>query len=204
MMKGATASVWEVDQLRRIQNVVRLGHVERIDPNRIVLAQGSIPTTPDHLHVHCASSGLSDNPPRPIFGDDTITLQLVTRVGLTLSGGLQGFLESTGRTTEEKNALCPPTSMPHTPFDYLRVIMAGISTEMRWQDAPDLQEWLDRSRLNLLYGLVENEGRETVRELQRRFFESLFPALDELQVFAAQATPRERARMYEPATSVSG
>jgi hypothetical protein len=204
MMKGATASVWEVDQLRRIQNVVRLGHVERIEPNRIVLAQGSIPTTPDHLHVHCASSGLSDNPPRPIFGDDTITLQLVTRVGLTLSGGLQGFLESTGRTTEEKNALCPPTTMPHTPFDYLRVIMAGISTEMRWQDAPDLQEWLDRSRLNLLCGLAENEGRETVRELQRRFFESLFPALDKLQVFAAQATPRERGRMYEPATSVSG
>ena len=70
--------------------------------------------------MHCAASGLSDNPPRAIFTDDTITLQLVTRVSLTLSGALQGFLESTGRTTEEKNRLCPPTVMPHTPFDYLR------------------------------------------------------------------------------------
>jgi hypothetical protein len=201
MMKGATLSLRELEQLRRISNVVRLGHVERIEPDEIVLEQGSIPTTPDHLHVHCAAPGLSDNPPRAIFTDDTITLQLVTRVGLTLSGALQGFLEATGRTTEEKNALCPPTVMPHTPFDYLRAVLAGISTEMGWQEAPELQEWLDRSRLNLLSGL-ENEDDATVRELQGRLFAALFPALDKLQVFAGQATPRERARMFEPAAGV--
>ena len=89
--------------------------------------------------------------------------------------------------------------MPHTPFDYLRVVLAGIRTEMGWQDAPDLQEWVDRSRLNLMSGLGENDDRATVRELQGRFFAALFPALDKLQVFAAQATPRERARMFEPA-----
>jgi hypothetical protein len=202
MMKGGTVSLRELEQLRRIGNVVRLGHVERIEPHQIVLEQGSIPTTPDHLHVHCAASGLSDNPPRAIFTDDTITLQLVTRVGLTLSGALQGFLESTGRTTEEKNTLCPPAAMPHTPFDYLRVVMAGIRTEMGWQEAPDLQAWVDGSRLNLMNGLGENDDRAAVKELQGRFFGALFPALDKLQVFAAQATPRERARMFEPAASI--
>jgi hypothetical protein len=141
-------------------------------------------------------------PPRPIFTVDTITLQLVTRVGLTLSGGLQGFLESTGRTTAEKNRICPPTAMPHTPFDYLRLIMAGISTELGWQEAQDLQEWVDRSRLNLLSGLGEHDDPGTVRDLQTRFFDSLFSALDKLQLFAAQATPRERARMFDPVSSV--
>jgi hypothetical protein len=199
MMKGGTVSLRELEQLRRVANVVRLGHVERVEPDQIVLEQGSISTTPDHLHVHCAASGLSDNPPRAIFTDDTITLQLVTRVGLTLSGALQGFLESTGRTTAEKNALCRPTVMPHTPFDYLRVVLTGISTEMGWQTAPDLQEWLDRSRLNLLHGLGEGEDGATVGDLQGRFFTALFPALEKLQVFAAQATPEERARMFEPA-----
>jgi hypothetical protein len=29
----------------------------------------------------------------------------------------------------------------------------------------------------------------------------LFPAMEKLQVFAAQATPRERARMFEPAAT---
>jgi hypothetical protein len=91
--------------------------------------------------------------------------------------------------------------MPHTPFDYLRVVLAGISTEMGWQEAPELQEWVDRSRLNLLSGL-ENEDGATVKELQGRLFAALFPALDKLQVFAAQATPRERARIFEPAPGV--
>jgi hypothetical protein len=198
MMKGGTVSVREIELLRRIQNVVRLGRVERIEPDRIVLEQGAIPTSPEHLHVHCAAPGLSDNPPRAIFGPDTITLQLVTRVGLTLSGALLGFLESTGRTTDEKNALCPPAVMPHTPFDYLRCVLAGIGTEMGWQSAPDLQSWLDSSRLNLLQGLDEAEDRAAVGELQSRFFAALFPAFEQLQEFAAQATPRERARMYAP------
>jgi hypothetical protein len=198
MMKGGTVSLGELEQLRRVENVVRLGHVGRVEPHQIVLEHGTIPTTPDHLHVHCAASGLSDNAPRAIFTDDTITLQLVTRVGLTLSGALQGYLEATGRTTEEKNRLCPPIVMPHTPFDYLRAILAGMSTEMRWLDAPDLQKWLDDSRLNLLQGL-DDDDPATVQALQVRFLAALFPALDKLDTFAAQATPRERARMFVPA-----
>jgi hypothetical protein len=198
MMKGGTVSAGELDQLRRVKNVVRLGHVQRIERDRIVLDHGSIPTTGDHVHVHCAASGLSDNPPRTIFTDDTITLQLVTRVSLSLSGALLGLVEASHRTTEEKNRLCRPTAWPHTPFDYLRAILAGISTEMGWLEAPDLNEWLDRSRLNLMHGLGEHDDAETVRELQQRFFAALFPAFDKLQEFAAQATPRERARMYEP------
>ena len=198
MMKGGTVSARELDQLRRIEHVVRLGHVTRIDPEQIVLEHGAVATTADHLHVHCAASGLSDNPPRAIFTDDTITLQLVTRLGLTLSGALQGFLESTGRTTEEKNRLCLPTGMPHTPFDYLRVILAGISTEMRWLDAPDLPDWLDHSRLNIMAGLEANADGAVVQDLQQRFFAALTPAFDALQRFTAQATPQERARIFDP------
>ncbi len=89
--------------------------------------------------------------------------------------------------------------MPHTPFDYLRVVMAGIRTEIGWQAAPDLQEWLDHSRLNLMSGLGEHDDPASLRELQDRFLVVLFPALDQLQVLATRATPRERARMFEPA-----
>ena len=53
MMKGATLSAGELEQLRRVDNVVRLGHVERIVFDEIVLERGSVPTSPDHLHVHC-------------------------------------------------------------------------------------------------------------------------------------------------------
>ena len=198
MCKGGTVSLRELEQLRRIDDVVRLGHVVRIEPDEIVLERGSIPTSPDRLHVHCAASGLSDNPPLPIYTDDEITLQLVTRLGLTLSGALQGYLESTGRTTQEKNALCPPTSMPHTPFDYLRVILAGITTELGWQEAPDLASWLEACRLNLLRGLGDHDDLTNVRDLQGRLFAALPAALEQLDRFAADATPRERARMFTP------
>ena len=96
MMKGATVSVRELEQLRRVEHVVRLGHVERIEPDEIILEQGSVPTSPDHLHVHCAASGLSDNPPRAIFTDDTITLQLVTRVSAHVVGRVAGVPRSDG------------------------------------------------------------------------------------------------------------
>ncbi len=203
MMKGATQSLHELDQLRRIEDVVRLGHVERVEPHQIVLEGGTIPTSPDHLHVHCAAAGLADNPLRPIFTDDVVTLQLVTRVALTLSGSLQGFLESTGRTTDEKNALCPPTGLPHTPFDYLRAVLTGLRTEMGWGDAPDLQQWVDRSRLNLLSGMGGEGDPDagSLGEVQGRFLNVVAPALEKLPEFARQATPRERARMFEFATA---
>lgn len=200
MMKGATVSLHEVEQLRRVRRVVRMGRVERIEPDRIVLRDGTIPTTPNHLHVHCAASGLSDNPPVPVFSDDAITLQLVTRLGLTLSGALQGVLEASGRTTAEKNALCPPNSMPHTPFDYLRTILTGIATEGGWGTAPDLREWIDGTRLNLLHGAGEDPAdAERSSELQRRAGAALGPAFARFEELTAAATPAERARMFTPA-----
>jgi hypothetical protein len=201
MMRGGTISMAELEQLRRVTNVVRLGRVRRIEPTQIVLDQGSIPTTPQHLHVHCAARGLGDNPPRPIYTDDTITPQLVTRLGLTLSGALQGFLEASGRSTDEKNRLCRPTTMPQTPFDYLRAILDGVTTEMQWQDAPDVQAWLDSSRLNILVGLGTHDDADEVSALQARFFQVLFPAFEKLQEFAAAATPAERARMYDASSA---
>ncbi len=165
MMKGATVSRSELQQLTRVRNVVRLGHVDRIEPDRVVLERGEIPTTPDHVHVHCAAPGLSDKPPKPIFTDETVTLQLVTRVGLTLSGALLGFLEAGGRTTQEKNDLCPPTSMPHTPFDYLRAVLAGIRTEMGWAAAPELQDLAGRFASEPSERLVRERGRTSPRGL---------------------------------------
>ena len=196
MNKGATISLSELETLRRITRVVRQGHVQRITTDRIILDEGEIPTTPEHTHVHCAASGLADNPPRPIFTDEGITLQLVTRVGLTLSGALQGYLESTARTTDEKNRLCQPTGMPHTPYDYLRAIMTGITTELTWTDAPDLQAWLDRTRLNLLSGLGDDvDGAADLPALQGRFLTALPAAIERFSAFTTHATPRERARV---------
>ncbi len=197
MMKGATLSAGELALLRQVENVVRMGHVERIDLDEIVLEHGSIPTSPEHLHVHCATNGLSDRPPVPIFTDDALTLQVVSRISLCMSSAMIGFVEASGRTTAEKNRLCRPNPWPQTPFDFLRAILLGIRTELEWQ-AADLQVWVNASRLNLLGGLVDQPDGE-VRALQGRFLAALSPALNNLEQLAAQASDPERARIFETA-----
>ncbi|MGA8007006.1 MAG: NAD(P)-binding protein, partial [Burkholderiales bacterium] len=47
MYRGATVSADELEQLRRIEDVVRLGHVRRIERDRIVLDGGAVATSPD-------------------------------------------------------------------------------------------------------------------------------------------------------------
>jgi hypothetical protein len=195
MMRGATVSAGELEQLRRVERVVRMGRVRRIDRHQIVLDDGSIPTDPDRLHVHCASAGLSDGPPRPIFTDEVITLQHVTRISLSMSGAMAGFLETTGRPTDDKNRLLPPNPWPHTPFDWLRAILVGMRTEVGWREAPELQAWVDASRLNLMRGLADVGDPTVVRDLQGRFLRALFPALENLDRLAAAATAEERARL---------
>jgi hypothetical protein len=199
MLKGATASAGEVEQLRRIENVVRLGHVQRIDVDKITLEGGSVSTAPGNLYVHCATGGLRDAPPKPIFSDDELTLQVITRLSLTLSASLIGFVEASDRSTAEKNRLLVPNPWPHTPFDWLRHILTGMRTELAWQNAADLQQWLDSSRLNLLRGIEEHADAATVAALQGRFLTAVFPALAKLDEFAAQASDAERARFFSPA-----
>jgi hypothetical protein len=198
MLKGATVSLGELDQLRRVTGVVRLGHVTRIDSERIILEGGSVPTGPGQLHVHCAAPGLSDNPPQPIFTDDTILLQPITRVSLSLSAGLLGVVEASGRPTAEKNRLCPPNMWFDTPFDWMRHLLTGMRIELGWQEAPDVQAWLESSRLNLMKGLDQNPDSAAVADLQGRFLTALFPALERLEAWTTTATPAERARIFEP------
>jgi hypothetical protein len=197
MLKGATASLGELDDLRCIENVVRLGHVRRIHLDTITLERGTIPTSPDHLHIHCASSGLSDNPPKPIFADENILLQPITRVSLSLSAGLIAFVEASERSITEKNRLCRPNAWPHTPFDWTRHMLTGMKTEMEWQGSPDVLAWLEASRLNIVKGLDQHPDKVAVGDLQSRFITALFPALAKLEEFASRATSAERSRMFE-------
>jgi hypothetical protein len=90
--------------------------------------------------------------------------------------------------------------MPHTPFDYLRTIVQGIATEGGWGAAPDLQEWMEGSRLNLLSGLGAgaDSDRDELKALQARFFAALGPAFAHYDALAAVATPEEQARMPRP------
>ncbi len=197
MAKGPTLSITEMQGLQRIEDIVRLGHVRRIERDQIVLDDGSIPTSPGHLHVHCAAPGLPRVPPRPIYTEDEITLQCVTRMNPALSAALAGYLETTDRSTADKNRLLPPNPYSDTPFDFLRAVIMGLHAEVRWVSEPDVQAWIDASRLNVVKDLASSDDPE-LGELQSRFLISVFPAMEKLRAFRAAAGPAEQELMFDP------
>ncbi len=187
MFKSATIADWELDRLRRIGSVVRLGHVRRIERDRIVLEQGSIPTGPGHLHVHCAADGLRRPPPLPIFGADRITLQPI-RTGLVpFNAALVAFVEAHGSDDAEKNRLCPPNPYPDTALDWARGTLIQMRADLAWSREPDISQWLERSRLNPMRGLRARFGDPQVQQASRRFTEAVRPGLARLAALVEQA-----------------
>jgi len=188
MYKAATIADWELDLMRRIENVVRLGHVRRIERDRIILEKGTIPTSPGHLHVHCAADGLRRPPALPIFDADRITLQPV-RTGLVpFNAALVAFVEAHRDDDAEKNRLCPPNPYPDAALDWARTTLIQMRADRAWSKETDIAEWLERSRLNPLRGLLGMLGDPRLQQALQRYAENVRPGIARLTELNAQVT----------------
>ncbi|MCI0856844.1 MAG: NAD(P)/FAD-dependent oxidoreductase, partial [Chloroflexi bacterium] len=145
----STVSIAELEELRRIDNVVRLGRVRSISADEIVLENGSIPTGPDVLHIDCAADGLMRRPAAPVFEGDRITLQNIRTCQPTFSAGLTGHVEASYTDEAQKNELCTPVPYPNSDVDWLRVTLANALNGARWGTDSKLSAWLGGSRLDV-------------------------------------------------------
>jgi hypothetical protein len=185
MFRGPTVSIGEVEQLRRIEGVVRLGKVRRIEPDRIFLDGGTVPTSPRHLHVHCAAKGIGAAPETPIFTEGRITLQSI-RIGLLpFASALVAFVEATRNDLEAQNRLCPPNRQPNVPLDWLRGMLVGMKAAKLWSKEPDIADWLERARLNMLRGLARRADEPRVQESFARFATHVRAGLKNLERLCA-------------------
>lgn len=187
MFRGPTVSAGELEQLRRIEDVVRLGRVRRIERRAIVLDDGTIPTSPDHLHVHCAAYGLNPAPSVAMFTDDCITLQPIRTGLIPFNAALVGFVEATRHGTAEKNRLCPPNRLPNVPLDWVRGTLIGTNADYLWSKEPDISAWLERARLNPSRGLRQRGAEPRVRQAMKRYADNVRPGLARLSQFLAEA-----------------
>jgi hypothetical protein len=186
MYKAPTTSAREIEQLRSIPNVVR-GRVRCIERDAIVLEEGTIPTTPRHLHVHCAAAGLNPAPAVPIFAADRITLQPIRTGLIPFNAALVGYVEATRVDLAEKNRLCPTNRLPDLPLDWVRGMLIGANADYLWSKERDISEWLDRARLNPARGLRQRNNDPQVQRASTRFAENVRPALDNFRRFLAQS-----------------
>lgn len=153
MYHCATLSPAELDQLRQVTDVVRLGHVTHIGRDRIDLTEGSIPTAPGRFHVDCSAYGLKRSPARPIFEPRRITPQPVRACQPTFNSALIGHIEASYDGDDLKNRLCPPNPYPNAATDWLRMTAISQQAQNTWGQDTQLSSWMERARLNTARGL---------------------------------------------------
>ena len=148
MAKAPTLGQWELDLLRSIQDVVRLGRIQSARRGRLELDEGSVGVADDAVIVNCAADGLKMPPLVPIWSREAITLQSV-RAGFPCFGAaIAGYVEATRSGDDEKNLLCPPASFGNTLSDWAWMNVVGMRNVALFSVEPDIKDWSDRVAVN--------------------------------------------------------
>jgi len=175
MAKVPTLATWELEQLRSIENVVRLGHIRRVDKGRITLTEGSADIADEALVVHCAASGLKYPQRVPIWGDEAITLQAI-RAGFPCFGAaLAGYVEATRDNDDVKNTLCPPTPYGNSMSEWARMNVMGMRATASFNAEPDIKAWANSVVINPARVGPDHAQSDAVVEAQRRLGEVAGP-----------------------------
>ncbi len=148
MAKAPTLATWELEQLRTIDNVVRLGHIRRVEPGRVELNDGFVTVAKDAVVVHCAASGLKYPSRVPIWGPEAITLQPVRAGFPSFGAALAGYVEATREDDVQKNRLCPPTPYANTLPEWAAMNILGTRAAVSFTSEPDIKAWTDSTALN--------------------------------------------------------
>lgn len=167
MYRCATVTQAEVAELRRIPNIVRMGHVQSIRPREITLDAGSVAVPDDTMFIDCSADGLGARPAVPVFEGDRITLQAIRVCQPTFSAALIGHVEAAYTDEAEKNDLCTPIPHPDAAIDWLTTTMLNTINTARWARDRELTKWIAASRLNIDTGLRGAPAPEQLATLGR-------------------------------------
>ena len=170
MFRAPILSQYERDLLATIDHVVRAGHVNRIERDRMAMEDGVVPVAPGALFVDCTAEGLQSPPVRPIFEPGRITPQGIREGSPSFNAALIGYLEATrGDDLATANELAPPNRYPSTSMDWIRQRHTGMTAQMRWDQQPDIAAWAEGCRLNVAAGLGAHAGEPGVGDAIGRY-----------------------------------
>jgi NAD(P)-binding Rossmann-like domain len=148
MYRCASVSPLELEQLRNIRRVVRLGRVRRLDRDRMTLDQGTAPFPEGTLYVDCSADGLERRPAVPVFDDSRITLQAIRTCQQTFSAAFVAHVEMAYTDDATRNHLCAPVPHPDDSVDWLKATRSTYQAMLKWNEDESLTGWLQRSRLD--------------------------------------------------------
>ena len=187
MYRCAILSQAELTELRRIEDVVRMGHVQSLEPGRITLDGGTRDIDRSALFIDCSADGFANREPATVFSADRISLQAVRTCQPAFSAAVIAHVEAAYADDETRNAFCGPVPYPREPTDWLRMMLAFNKNQLQWFSDPDMMAWVDAARLNVLHH-VSAAVSERAREKIISVLNSQLPAInDKLEKLLAQA-----------------
>ena len=191
MAKVPTLGTWELDVLRTVEQVVRLGHIRSATRTELVLDGGTVPLAPGSLLVHCAASGLRYPPVVPVWRPDAIRLQTI-RTGFPCFGAaLTGYVEATRDDDRERNHLCPANTLPDDPLTWAQMQVRGTIATRRYGAEPDIAAWANRCALNPSRIEPDRQDDPAVRAAAARAAAVAGPGLARLAELAGEPLPAD-------------
>ena len=148
MYRCATVTQKELQALRTIGTILRMGRVQKIEPGRMILDAGEFAVGPDDLFIHCSADGLERRPVVPVFDGAAITLQTVRTCQQVFSAAFIAHVEASYDDEAEKNELCAVVPHPDSDIDFLRTTLANAVNGARWGQDAELTKWLANARLD--------------------------------------------------------
>ncbi|MEO1252668.1 MAG: NAD(P)/FAD-dependent oxidoreductase [Pseudomonadota bacterium] len=190
MFHYATISKGEIDQLRRVKDVVR-GRVESISQDALVMQCGeTVSAAPETLYVDCTATAVEfAGGASPIFEDGKITLQSVRSPLLPFSAAVAAYVEAHYDNDDDKNRLCKPVILADTPAQFAVSFLGNLMNQYTWGQEPALNAWINKNRLDPFGKVVEAADRSdpaTIAILER-VRDSMMPAAGNLQKLIANA-----------------
>ena len=185
MFHGATISQAELEQLRRVKDVVRKGRVAAINGQNITFQNGRTEPTLGHVLVDCSASAVDNFTIKPVFQGNLITPQTTRAYQPVFSASMIAWVEANIEGETAKNSLTAVVPLPDDLDIFVRMTAANMMNQALWSQNKALRNWMRGQRLDGFSKLVNGvKPHETAkREILKRLRQSAVPAMAKLQSF---------------------
>ncbi|KAG9189384.1 hypothetical protein G6011_06252 [Alternaria panax] len=149
MFRHAIVTKSEMEVVKKVKNIIRMGRVKRIDPDKVTLQKGTYTPVPDTLFVDCTAPGLGDPPAIPVYNGKNITIQNVKFFQPTFSAALTGRVEAVFEDNDDlKNDLIRPVPYARVPTEYPTTLRISMQNRLKWLKEPRIAEWCEKTHLD--------------------------------------------------------
>lgn len=175
MFHYAVASEAEVAVLRRATDVIRMGKVVALEPEKMVLKQGERATAPGTIFVDCTATAVERRPAVPVFQPGRIVAQIIRMPNVALSAAVAAWIEANVEGEDAQNALCAPAPLPDLVEEFPAAELANLKVGASWSSNPALAKWLSSCRLDVFTELMRGVSPDDTAKMA--ILQQLQPAI---------------------------